>query len=239
LNTEFDRAKARAGSLSVAIMLAGAGGFLDGFTYVGHGHVFANAMTANVVLLGAQCVTGAWGAVGRYAVPIAAFVAGVWASQAIQLWARRGGAIAPYGAVTMLNVVVLVILAFLPTTLDDLVFTSSVSFAAAVQMETYREVHGRSFGSTFTTGNLRTLANGIFTWLFDRRDAEPASIVKQFSAIIAAFVAGAIAGGFATKAFGNDGLWFDVGLLTLVALMVDRGESVAYLFRKGRCRQTP
>jgi len=58
------------------------------------------------------------------------------------------------------------------------------------------------------------------------------------SSLVASFVAGAIAGGFATKAFGNDGLWFDVGLLTLVALMVDRGESVGYLFRKARCRQT-
>ena len=43
----------RAASLSVNAMLAAIGGFLDGFTYVGHGHVFANGMTANVLLLGA------------------------------------------------------------------------------------------------------------------------------------------------------------------------------------------
>src|ERR1700730_1422623 len=45
-------------SLRVAALLAAAGGFLDAFTYVGHGHVFANAMTGNVVLLAVSAVSG-------------------------------------------------------------------------------------------------------------------------------------------------------------------------------------
>ena len=47
----FDEARRRIGTLGIATLLAAAGGFLDGFTWVGHGHVFANAMTGNVVLL--------------------------------------------------------------------------------------------------------------------------------------------------------------------------------------------
>jgi uncharacterized membrane protein YoaK (UPF0700 family) len=39
-------------SITNSAVMASAGGFLDAFTYVGHGHVFANAITGNVVLLG-------------------------------------------------------------------------------------------------------------------------------------------------------------------------------------------
>jgi Na+/H+ antiporter NhaC len=47
-------------SLPVAALLAASGGFLDAFTYIGQGHVFANAMTGNVVLLGVYAATGNW-----------------------------------------------------------------------------------------------------------------------------------------------------------------------------------
>src|SRR6187402_1432230 len=39
-------------SVLLATLVSFSGGFLDAFTYVGHGRVFANAMTGNVVLLG-------------------------------------------------------------------------------------------------------------------------------------------------------------------------------------------
>ena len=35
-------------SIKVAVLLTVAGGFLDAFTYVGHGGVFANSMTGNL-----------------------------------------------------------------------------------------------------------------------------------------------------------------------------------------------
>ena len=56
----FEEARLRVGTLGIGSLLASAGGFLDGFTYVGHGHVFANAMTGNVVLLGINCLSGSW-----------------------------------------------------------------------------------------------------------------------------------------------------------------------------------
>ena len=39
-------------SLRVAMLLALAGGFLDAYTYVTRGGVFANAQTGNIVLFG-------------------------------------------------------------------------------------------------------------------------------------------------------------------------------------------
>jgi len=54
--------RARTGTLASGAILAAAGGFLDGLTYVGHGHVFANAMTGNVILLGIEGFEGSWSA---------------------------------------------------------------------------------------------------------------------------------------------------------------------------------
>src|ERR1035437_5390298 len=94
----FEEARQRVGTLGISALLALAGGFLDGFTYVGHGHVFANAMTGNVVLLGINCFSGSWNTALKHLPAILAFLAGVWVSQAILLYARRRGTTVPYVA---------------------------------------------------------------------------------------------------------------------------------------------
>src|SRR5271163_1291025 len=71
--------------LSTAALLALVGGFLDGFTYVGHGHVFANAMTGNVVLLGIYGFSRDWERSLRHLPPIVAFVLGIAAARTLSL----------------------------------------------------------------------------------------------------------------------------------------------------------
>jgi uncharacterized membrane protein YoaK (UPF0700 family) len=218
--TRFEDAKLRVGTLGIGMVLASAGGFLDGFTYVGHGHVFANAMTGNVVLLGINCLSGSWNIALRHLPAILAFLVGVGASQAIQLGSKRRDVSAPYSAVLVLEVSVLLALSFMPATTADIVFTTSIAFIASVQVQTFREVNGRNFNSTFTTGNLRTLSEAAIDWFFGGDRQEDARVVRDFGAICIAFLVGATAGGYGAKAFGNRALWFDVLLLALVAVRV-------------------
>jgi len=215
----FEEAKARVGTLSIGALLAGAGGFLDGFTYVGHGRVFANAMTGNVVLLGVDLFSGDWHMAFRHLPPIIAFLLGVSVAQAMQVHAKRSGATAPYIAVLMLEIWVLLVLSLLPATTADFIFTITIAFAASVQVQTFREVHGRAYSSTFTTGNLRTLSEAAFSW-FVERNRQAVRVIKDFSAICSAFLLGAAAGGFGTREFGNRALWCDIVLLILVAIQV-------------------
>src|ERR1035437_2314777 len=109
----FEEARLRVGTLGIGSLLASAGGFLDGFTYVGHGHVFANAMTGNVVLLGINCFSGSWRTGLDHLPAILCFLAGVWVAQALQLRARRRGIGSPYPAVLMLEICVLLVLSLL------------------------------------------------------------------------------------------------------------------------------
>ena len=112
------------------------------------------------------------------------------------------------------------VLSLLPATTSDTSFTTSIAFAAAVQMNTFREVNGHSYSSTFTTGNLRTLGEAAFTWLFEGHAQDAARTVRDFSVIVGAFLLGAIAGGVATKALGNRALSCDIGFLVLVAICI-------------------
>jgi uncharacterized membrane protein YoaK (UPF0700 family) len=45
---------------SNAMLLATTGGLLDAVVYLNHGHVFANAMTGNVIFLGIAAVGRDW-----------------------------------------------------------------------------------------------------------------------------------------------------------------------------------
>ncbi len=203
-----------------SILLAAAGGFLDGFTYVGHGHVFANAMTGNVVLLGVNCVSGSWHTGFRHLPPIAAFLLGVSTARAIQLPSLQKRLRYPYLTVLALEIVILAILSLMPASVPDLWITISIAFAASVQVETFRQVNGHSYNSTFTTGNLRTLSEGACDWLFQGHSPEAARMVCDFAMICMAFFIGAMAGGYTTPKLGNRALWIDLVLLLMVAWRV-------------------
>lgn len=207
-------------STMTGALLAAAGGYLDAFTYVGHGHVFANAMTGNVVLLGINCISGNWHPGLRHLPPILAFLVGIFAAKAIHLSAAERRIRFRYLSVLGLEIGVLAVLSFLPASIADFWITTSIAFAASVQVETFREVNGRSYSSTFTTGNLRTLSEGVFDWFFRERNAEMAQLIGDFAIICASFLAGATAGGFATPHMRNHALWIDIGLLLVVVARV-------------------
>jgi len=206
----------RAGSLGAAGLLALAGGFLDGFTYVGHGQVFANSMTGNVVLLGVHLVSGAWQHAFRHIPPILAFLAGIWASQAILQSKLRG--VNAYLTVLLLEIAILSALSFLPAAFPDWLFTLNIALAASVQVQTFRDVNGHSYNSTFTTGNLRTLSEAAFSWIFEGHSPKAKDVLRDFSVICAAFLLGAMAGGYAVSRFGNHALWGEIALLAFVAI---------------------
>jgi uncharacterized membrane protein YoaK (UPF0700 family) len=204
--------------LSTSALLAMIGGYLDGFTYVGHGHVFANAMTGNVVLLGVNAVAGSWHQSFRHLPPILTFFLGVSVAKAIRTPAARRTIRYPFLTVLGGEIIALLILSFLPSSTPDFWITTSIAFVASVQVETFREVNGHAFNSTFTTGNLRTLSESLFDWFFVGHTRETRILIRDFAVICAVFFIGAAAGGFAVSHLGNRALWIDAFLLVIVLL---------------------
>jgi uncharacterized membrane protein YoaK (UPF0700 family) len=198
------------------------GGALDAFTYLGHGHVFANAMTGNVILLGLNAVQGDWRHSLYHLVPLLGFFLGVSTAKAIDLrlvFARIGN---PDLAVLNLEIAILAALGCLPVSAPDLFITISVAFAASLQTATFRTVEGHSYNSTFTTGNIRSLSEDTFVWLARKRPASLRRPAQVFATICGAFLLGVLVGGSMMPLLYNRTLWPICGVLLLLRRRVAR-----------------
>lgn len=71
-------------SYLVGVLLAIAGGYLDVYTYVCRGGIFANAQTGNIVLLGISVADRNWSKIGGYIYPILAFMAGILVAELVK-----------------------------------------------------------------------------------------------------------------------------------------------------------
>ena len=77
-------------TLPVGLLLALAGGLLDGYSYLNRGQVFATAETGNIVLMGINLAQGQLAQALHYLFPILAFALGVLAAELLRR--RFGGA---------------------------------------------------------------------------------------------------------------------------------------------------
>lgn len=143
-------------SVELGILLAIVGGFLDAYTFVGRGGVFANAQTGNVVLMGIEAATGEWGQVVLHAVPILAFMVGVVVAEMIKKLSMRMFIADFERAVLILETVVLFIVGFIPYTSPNIIVTVAVSFVSSVQISSFRKLVGSTYSTTMVTGNLRS-----------------------------------------------------------------------------------
>ncbi len=78
-------------SLPVGVLLAMAGGFLDAYTYLFHGEVFASMQSGNVILLGINLSTGQFEQAFRYLPPICMFLVGIVVTNYLQHHFPTGG----------------------------------------------------------------------------------------------------------------------------------------------------
>jgi uncharacterized membrane protein YoaK (UPF0700 family) len=201
---------------AVALLLALCGGFLDAFTYFGHGHVFATAMTGNVVLLGVSAATGKWTQSFDYLRPILAFLLGVAVAQVVHLPRFRKWIPHAPVAVLTLEILFLLIAGSFPKEFAGNLLVLGISFVGALQSSTFGKVGNWSYNSTMTTGNLRIFGQAMFQTAFGARDPDSMEKARTFAGISSAFLFGAILGGLSTAALDNRALWIvDLVLLAL------------------------
>jgi uncharacterized membrane protein YoaK (UPF0700 family) len=207
----------------VAALLTCSGGFLDAFTYVGHGHVFANSMSGNVVLLGVFGSAGDWAQAWRHVPPIAAFVCGVFAARLIGRTKPRLFSHSPALACLALEIVFLCGAAWLPAGFPDFVLVPALSFVAALQNSSFPTVESWAYNSVMTTGNLRRLADGLFLTLNPAQRGEGLQQARAFGTICLHFLFGAAAGAACTPRMGDFALLVPAVLLTAVLVPIRGG----------------
>lgn len=203
----------------IGALLAIAGGFLDAYSYIARGGVFANAQTGNIVLLGMNIASGSWGRVVYYLVPILAFAAGVIVAELIKSYFKRRPAIHWRQIVLLVEIFVLLGVAFIPQGELDLAANTAVSFICSLQVESFRKVNGNAFATTMCTGNLRS-GTELLCRFFQTGESVLLRRSMQYFGIILFFLVGAVIGFFFTENFGIKSVLFCCLLLFLVFLIL-------------------
>ncbi|AOJ70288.1 hypothetical protein WS83_29425 [Burkholderia sp. MSMB2042] len=200
-------------NLTVASLLTLSGGYLDAYTYVGHGHVFANTMTGNVALLGINVSAGDWAQALHHVPPLVGFVIAVFVAHTLGLAAQKG--LIRHTAFISL-IVEIVFLAFASLgwpAMSSAWLIPGISFVATLQTMSFTHLENLSYTSVMTTGNLRRSAQLLFAGLIPRYDALALHDSGLLAVISSCFLAGAVAGGFVTRMIGDGALWGAVLLL--------------------------
>lgn len=203
-------------SYIVGLLLAFAGGYLDVYTYVCRGGVFANAQTGNMVLLAISAAESDFGKVFKYLLPILAFMLGILVTELVKSRYRYNTAIHWRQIVIALEFIVLLIIAFVPSGVQDDLVNIAVAFVCSMQVESFRKFEGKSaYATTMCTGNLRSATEHLFFSGLNKNKEERNTSLKYYG-IIAIFIVGAFVSMKVSQSVGEKSILVACFLLFIV-----------------------
>ncbi|MDR4948046.1 YoaK family protein [Neobacillus cucumis] len=212
--------KITAESVSLGILLALVGGFLDAYTYVSRDGVFATSQTGNLVLLGVEVAHGQWEQGLHHIPPIVAFVLGVAVAEGLKHPHITRTFPYPARTVLLLESIVLVIVGTWPPQVPNTIVTITIAFVASVQISSFRTLVKWPYNSAMVTGNLRTAAQAAYTALV-LRDRKGLLQFIDFSLIIISFLLGALFGTLSTLQWGAKAIWLASGIQICAMLVLN------------------
>ena len=204
-------------------VLSLSGGFQDAYTYMIRGGVFANAQTGNVVLMSQHFMLREWSMGIRYLFPLLSFAIGIVAAEQIEHKYKQAARIHWRQIVLLVEIIALALVAFMPAPLDILANTV-VSFTCAMQVQTFRKVHGYGYASTMCIGNLRAGTESMSAYIRSKNQDFLHKALHYYG-IILFFAIGAGIGGIISKAMGIKAILISCLLLLIGYLMMTRKEA--------------
>ena len=208
-------------SYFVGLVLAVVGGYIDAYTYLARGEVFANAQTGNLVLLGINFVSGNFMKAVSYLPPILAFIVGVVITEEVRKFVNKGR-LHWRQYIIILEIIVIAVVCFLPEGKADwidfnMVTNVMISFVCSLQVQCFRNIRGISCATTMCTGNLRSGTESFskFLRLRDRKDFVDS---LYYFGIILIFAVGAGLGGVLSARWGFKTIFISCVILLIANL---------------------
>ena len=214
-------------ALCTAIFLSLSGGLQDVYTYLFRGKVFANAQTGNIVLLAVHAFAGEWASALHYLVPLCFFALGVFVAELMHQKFQQLQRLHWRQLVLLCEILMLFVVGFFPQEWN-LLANALVSFACAMQVQTFRKVNGYAFASTMCIGNMRSGMDSLCNWMLTGSTTAKDKAFHYF-AIILLFALGAGLGSVALNHFGAKSIWFSCLLLTVSFCLMFLKEDVEEL----------
>lgn len=209
-------------SIELGIVLALAGGFMDAYSYMCRDHVFANAQTGNMLLLGIHISQGDWVQVPRYLFPVFAFALGIALSDIVRIVLKDKDVLHWRQISVLCEALILFCVGFLP--LDrNLLANSLTSLACGIQVESFRKIRGNGVATTMCIGNLRSATQYICEY-WHTKDKGKAEKGMLYYGIILCFILGAVIGNLFVTKLAQKAILLCFGILLLAFFMmfVDR-----------------
>ena len=205
-------------SLLTASFIILSGGLQDAYTYLCRGKVFANAQTGNIVLCSAYLFDGQWRHSARYLIPVLSFLLGIFAAECIHRHFKYTEKVHWRQMIILAEIALLFAVGFLPQEANTFA-NAVVSFVCAMQVQTFRKVHGYGYASTMCIGNLRSGTESLSVYL---RDHQKGALKKaaHYYGIILIFALGAGFGGICSLHWGMKAIWVSSALLLGTFLMM-------------------
>lgn len=181
-------------SLAVGILLALAGGFMDAYSYMARGHVFANAQTGNILLFAVAISEGRPADSLRYLLPVVSFALGIALAAAMRTRFGHMSRLHWRQLTLLVEILILFGVSFFPAG-QHLWANSLTSLACGIQVQALHEYH---------------IAH-------DREELRRGAL---YFGVILFFALGAVAGNLAVGRWGLSAIRWDCLLLVLPLLMM-------------------
>lgn len=209
-------------SVPFALLLTLANSFLDSYTYLERGQVFATAQTGNVVFFALKLSDQQLAAALAHIWPILAFVAGVGLAAHLKSGRMHRHLSHPLRWAIVLQALVLGVIGLVPASVPSNAVTIAISFVAALQIGLFRSIGDLAYVPIATTGNLMRLVEFGYSGFIDRVAASRRA-TGVYSSLIGVFVLGALVGAMSSRLFGIHAIWIPAAMLviTLGMLLID------------------
>lgn len=199
----------------IAALLAVVGGFLDAYTYILRGGVFANAQTGNMVLLGVYAAQGRYRQAGYCIIPILAFALGVFITEVFKKYFTEKEFNIYEHWIIAIEIILLSVVGFVPASVPDSVVNVTISFVCSLQVNSFRKMKNLPYASTMCTGNLRSGTEKLFQY-FINKETKAGIQAAHYFGIILLFILGAVAGTVLAFLWGIQSIWCCSVLLGIV-----------------------
>ena len=205
-------------SIELGILLALSGGFMDAYSYMCRGKVFANAQTGNILLLGINISERNWHMALHYLVPVLAFAIGIALADLVKIRTKDLTLLHWRQISVFCEAVILLSVSFIPQDFN-LVANALTSLACGIQVESFRKIHGNGIATTMCIGNLRSGTAALSMYLRDKKKEQLRQAGYYFGVILA-FAIGAGIGGVFSMLYGIHVIWISCGLLLVSFLLM-------------------
>ena len=211
-------------NIVIGVCLSLVGGFLDAYSYLLKGKVFANAQTGNLVLLFISVANRELHKSHKYIIPIVTFALGIFISEFL----KNKHYVKNYTrmvTVLVFEVLVIAAIGLTGTYFRHDIINFVISFIAALQVANFDKVDGNPIATTMITGNLKSSMINLAKYRTTKDIKYLHSSFKYFL-IIASFGIGVSIGFIAIKYYAEKSILLCELFIIIAFVMLQREEKL-------------